>query len=621
MPTVNLSPIFNGYQGFTPGGLPLAGGFINTYLAGTTTPAATYTSISGSIANSNPIQLDASGRPPNEIWLIAGQAYNFVLTDSLGLNPLSYDNISGVGDNSNLIATTGAGLVGYDGTLSYAAATLGEFANDLPSFMTFIPASQRAAIRARTSTFDCTSALTNALAFTGGRIRVPAGRYRFNGNATGTWSGSPVLIDGDGGVYAVDTGTEFEFYGSGAGITYNGATTNTNFRMRGIKLISRNAAAQTFGLKLNSFYMASLDDVAFEGFSFQSGTVASAGLYCTGAASGQSLITRLSRCQFSLNYNGIYYDKSDSNVLSVQQSWFFGNNGAGVRGGDYLGNAFSFMQWDFGGGTVFEGNVLGDVQISAGARGLNVKNCYFETALTRAPIQIATNGGSPISNAVSVEGNTFQGQPAASGGFVEVSNVDGIVVRNNFAAVAPTANRYWLKNTNAGGTFTNVYVDQGSTVSGGVKATAVFDGTNASTGQVYDSSGLAVAWTPGIAFGGASVGLTYSLQSATYIRRGNLITCQFRIVMTAVGSSTGLATLTGLPFTSTNTQDEFGAGGRAVNYSGMSSVTGGIDVVGALNATVFNLTTPAATTSVFLNNGNFTGSSSLNGTFSYQAAS
>jgi hypothetical protein len=117
MPTVNLSPIFNGWQGFSINGIPLAGGLINTYQAGTVTPVATYTTNVGNVANSNPIQLDASGHPPFEIWLVQGQAYKFVVTDSLGLNSFTYDNIVGVGDLSAFLAllasSIGSTLIGF----------------------------------------------------------------------------------------------------------------------------------------------------------------------------------------------------------------------------------------------------------------------------------------------------------------------------------------------------------------------------------------------------------------------------------------------------------------------------------------------------------------------------
>lgn len=104
MPAVSLSPIFNADQLFTSAGVPLAGGLLNTYLAGTTTPVLSYTDSGGTIANANPIVLDSAGRPPFQIWLILGTAYKFVLTDSLGANPLTFDNIVGIG-----AATTGSG--------------------------------------------------------------------------------------------------------------------------------------------------------------------------------------------------------------------------------------------------------------------------------------------------------------------------------------------------------------------------------------------------------------------------------------------------------------------------------------------------------------------------------
>ena len=66
---VNLSPIGNGFQFFSTTGIPLAGGFLYTYSAGTSTPAATYTTLTGNIANTNPIVLGTDGRPPQEIWL------------------------------------------------------------------------------------------------------------------------------------------------------------------------------------------------------------------------------------------------------------------------------------------------------------------------------------------------------------------------------------------------------------------------------------------------------------------------------------------------------------------------------------------------------------------------
>lgn len=97
--SVYLAPTFGvGYQAFNTNGAVLAGGLIYTYQAGSSTLQATYTTSTGSIANANPIILDATGRPPSEIWLTAGQGYKFVLMDALNNIIATYDNISGIND-------------------------------------------------------------------------------------------------------------------------------------------------------------------------------------------------------------------------------------------------------------------------------------------------------------------------------------------------------------------------------------------------------------------------------------------------------------------------------------------------------------------------------------------
>jgi hypothetical protein len=109
---VNLSLFAGvGAQFFDNNGVPLAGGLIYTYLAGTSTPAATYTTSTGLIAHANPIVLDAAGRVPGgEIWLTLGTSYKFVLFTSASVLIASYDNVSGNGFISLIANFTGTGL-------------------------------------------------------------------------------------------------------------------------------------------------------------------------------------------------------------------------------------------------------------------------------------------------------------------------------------------------------------------------------------------------------------------------------------------------------------------------------------------------------------------------------
>ena len=91
----SLSPIGNEQQ-VTQNGAPLSGGLLYTYLAGSSTPAATYTDSSGATPQSNPIVLNVLGRPENPIWLADGTAYKLFLTDSAGVTQWTIDNVTGV---------------------------------------------------------------------------------------------------------------------------------------------------------------------------------------------------------------------------------------------------------------------------------------------------------------------------------------------------------------------------------------------------------------------------------------------------------------------------------------------------------------------------------------------
>jgi microcystin-dependent protein len=109
---VNLSPIGNGFQFFTTTGLPLAGGKIYTYQAGSSTPLATYTDNTATVANANPIVLGSDGRPADEIWLTYGYNYKFVLKTADDSTIQTYDNLYGIiGVQPTVGATIPAGLI------------------------------------------------------------------------------------------------------------------------------------------------------------------------------------------------------------------------------------------------------------------------------------------------------------------------------------------------------------------------------------------------------------------------------------------------------------------------------------------------------------------------------
>lgn len=94
MASYTISPIWGaGAQLFDNSGNVLTGGKIYTYLAGTTTPATTYTTPIGTVANSNPIVANAAGRLTDEIWFPVSGSYKFVLKDANDVLLATYDNI------------------------------------------------------------------------------------------------------------------------------------------------------------------------------------------------------------------------------------------------------------------------------------------------------------------------------------------------------------------------------------------------------------------------------------------------------------------------------------------------------------------------------------------------
>ena len=95
-------------------GNPLATGKLYTYIAGTSTPLATYSDVNLTVQNANPIILGSDGRnPAGPIFLTPGQSYKYVLQDLNGNTISTRDNISAVPPSSANIdvqGTAGQGI-------------------------------------------------------------------------------------------------------------------------------------------------------------------------------------------------------------------------------------------------------------------------------------------------------------------------------------------------------------------------------------------------------------------------------------------------------------------------------------------------------------------------------
>ena len=164
-------------QFLTAGGIPLVGGKLYTYAAGTTTPLATYTSYAGTIANANPVILNSRGEAA--VWL-GSAAYKFTLKDSTDVEIWTADNITTqdallalASFQSTLAGSTGSTLVGFTQNGPGTTRTVQSKLSDSYSVADF-------------GFSTSASATANATAFVNAwniskQLTIPAGTYNVTG--------------------------------------------------------------------------------------------------------------------------------------------------------------------------------------------------------------------------------------------------------------------------------------------------------------------------------------------------------------------------------------------------------------------------------------------------------
>jgi hypothetical protein len=177
---------------------------------------------------------------------------------------------------------------------------------------------------------------------------------------------------------------------------------------------------------------------------------------------------------------------------------------------------------------------LGDQVNDLFTQGVNIAgNKLFGTAFVGDGIRIEEAYG------VNIVGNIFNSMTNA------VNCADTGVSANKFAnGVSISGNRFASAMTGYGLTFDNAASE--NIVMLGNTGRPDYDPTQVGSNLYFAEE----QFTPVLAFGGASVGVTYSTQVGRYKKIGSRIIFQIRLVVTSKGSSTGNATITGLPFTS-----------------------------------------------------------------------
>ena len=119
------------------------------------------------------------------------------------------------------------------------------------------------------------------------------------------------------------------------------------------------------------------------------------------------------------------------------------------------------------------------------------------------------------------------------------------------------------------------------------------------------------AWTMGVSFGGGTTGITYGSNTGRYTKVGRIVTVAGYLSLSSKGSSTGTASLTGLPFSG-------GTGGVASCFLSLVTYTGTPQFVGLSSEStvrIYQLTEAGAITQ--LTDTNFSNTSEIYITYTF----
>jgi hypothetical protein len=260
----NLSPPPK-LQFFDANGVPLVGGKLYSYAAGTTTPLATYTSSAETTFNTNPIILNSRGEA--EVWL-GSPLYKFKLTTTADVEIWTVDNIGSI---TSLQLATGASKIGYKfpanltvvrsvQTVLQEGLSIGDF-DSSPNL--------------NNGVYDATLAMQRLAAecaangFVG---KLPAGKFSISGQVTFDEQSSAVVSDRRGslrGAGIAQTEIKAQSNGVYAALDFLGSVTSGGIGL-GIKpggfMLSGPETNVGIGIQVDQYAFWSMDEIFVRGF-------------------------------------------------------------------------------------------------------------------------------------------------------------------------------------------------------------------------------------------------------------------------------------------------------------------------------------------------------------------
>ncbi len=191
---------------------------------------------------------------------------------------------------------------------------------------------------------------------------------------------------------------------------------------------------------------------------------------------------------------------------------------------------------------------------------------------------------------------------------------EGVGIDNGANAFVPTSETGAYKDNHmtlgrSDARFTDLYLSGGVFLGGTGSANKISD---------YETG----TWTPTLNFGGNAVGMTFTTQSGSYVKVGQIVTAQFRIELSNKGSSAGDANFGGLPFTATSVGTLYPAfyGLHHDVNSGSGNTTTNVLPIGQITRANNTWSYYQADSTTQITNAYFHNNSVINGTCTFRVA-
>jgi hypothetical protein len=169
--------------------------------------------------------------------------------------------------------------------------------------------------------------------------------------------------------------------------------------------------------------------------------------------------------------------------------------------------------------------------------------------------QVLQSGGASADPSYSTP--TYPSTSGSAGVILRSDGTNYLATTNTYPNTATTGDILYASGSNVIGNLSDVATGQ-VLVSGGVGAIPAYSATPTVTSITFGtgnalSNYVSGTFTPAIAFGGSSTGVTYNYQLGSYLRIGNAVFFKMDISLSSKGSQTGNVTVTGFPITSVGT--------------------------------------------------------------------